>query len=104
MKELLRSTDVFQAIDENNDVITLLKLIRASAVVDQLSQHPALSALQALNTFISFRQMNLKNEIFLEGFRDRLNIYEEITGEMLGCDVKNCGGGVCWFYRQRRSR
>jgi hypothetical protein len=28
MKELLKSTDVFQAIDETNDVIALLRLIR----------------------------------------------------------------------------
>jgi hypothetical protein len=40
MQELLRSTDVFQAIDENNDVIGLLKLIRSSTVMDQRSQHP----------------------------------------------------------------
>jgi hypothetical protein len=88
MRELLRSTDVFQAIDENNDVIALLKLICASTVVDQWSQHPAISALQALNNFTSFRQINLENEIYLEGFRDRVSIYEDVTGEMLGCGVK----------------
>jgi hypothetical protein len=88
MKELLRSIDVFQMIDESNDVIALLKLIHASTVIYQRSQRPALSALQALNKFTSFRQMNLTNAIYLEGFRDRLNIYEDITGEMFGCDVK----------------
>jgi hypothetical protein len=88
MPELLRSTDVFQAIDENNIVIALLKLIRSSIVVDQRRQHSTVRALQALNMFTSFRQMNLTNEIYLEGFRDRLNIYKEITGEMVGCDVK----------------
>jgi hypothetical protein len=42
MRELLRSTSEFQAIDENNDVISPLKLIRASPVVDQRSQHPSM--------------------------------------------------------------
>jgi hypothetical protein len=53
MKELLRSIDVFHAIDEESDVIALLRLIRASTVVDQQSQHHVLSALQAFNKFIS---------------------------------------------------
>jgi hypothetical protein len=88
MQELLRSTDVFQAIDESNDVIALLKLIRPSTVMDQRSQHPALNALQALNKFTSFRQMNMTNDVYLEGFRDRVDIYEEVTGQMLGCDTK----------------
>jgi hypothetical protein len=88
MKELLRSIDVFQMIDESNDVIAFLKLIHASTVIYQRSQRPALSALQALNKFTSFRQMNLTNAIYLEGFLHRLNIYEEITGEMFGSDVK----------------
>jgi hypothetical protein len=88
MQELLRSTDVFQAIDENNDVIALLKLIRSSTVMDQRSQHPALSALQAINNFTSFRQMNMTNDIYREGFRDRVDIYEEVTGQMIGCDTK----------------
>jgi hypothetical protein len=88
MQELLRSTDVFQAIDESNDVIALLKLIRSSTVMDQRSQHPALNALQAINNFTSFRQMNMSNDTYLEGFRDRLNLCEEVTGQMLGCDTK----------------
>jgi hypothetical protein len=88
MKEFLQSTSEFQAIDENNDVIALLKLIRASAVVDQRSQHPSINVLQALNKFTSFRQMNLRNDVYLEGFRDRVNIYEDIAGEMIGCDTK----------------
>jgi hypothetical protein len=77
MWELLRSSSEFQAIDENTDVIALLKLIRVSTVVDQRSQHPTISVLQALNKFTSFRQMNLRNDVYLEGFRDRVNIYEE---------------------------
>jgi hypothetical protein len=88
MRKLLRSPDVFLAIDENNDVVALLNFIRASTVVDQRSQHTALSALQAVNKFISFRQMNLQNEIIVEGVHDQVHIYEEVTGEMLGCDVK----------------
>jgi hypothetical protein len=89
MKELIKSTNEFQAIDENNNVIALLKLIRASTVVDQRSQHPALCSLQALTKFTSFRQMNLRNNVYLEGFRDRVNLYEEITGDMIGCDSKS---------------
>jgi hypothetical protein len=88
MQEFLRSTDVFQAIHENNDVIALLKLIRVSTVMDQRSQHPALNAQQALNKLTSFRQMNMTTDIYLEGFRDRVNLYEEVTGQMLGCDAK----------------
>jgi hypothetical protein len=33
--------------------------------------------------------MNLQNDVYLEGFRDRVNILEDITGDMLGCDRKN---------------
>jgi hypothetical protein len=88
MKELLQSTNVFQTIDENNNVIGLLKLIRASTIVDQRIQHPALNALQVLNNFTSFRQLNLSNAVYLEGFRDRLNLYETITGDLIGCDCK----------------
>jgi hypothetical protein len=89
MKELIRSTNEFQAIDESNNVIALLKLIRASTVVDQRSQHPALCSLQALTKFTSFRQMSLRNDVYLEGFRDRVNLYEEITGDMIGSDSKS---------------
>jgi hypothetical protein len=32
--------------------------------------------------------MNMTNDICLEGFHDRVNIYEEVTGQMLGCDAK----------------
>jgi hypothetical protein len=60
MKELLKTTDTFRVIDEASDVIELLRLIRASTVIDQRGQHPALNALQALNEFVSFRQMNFK--------------------------------------------
>ena len=98
MKELLKSTDIFNAIDEANDVIGLLRLIRASTVVDQRSQHPALSVLQAMNNFSSFRQLNLSNEVYLEGFRDRVNILEDISGTMIGCDNvrvgKEYGGSI----------
>jgi hypothetical protein len=51
-----RSTDVFQAIDESHDVMALPKLTRASTVLGQQSQRAALSALQALDKFTSFRQ------------------------------------------------
>lgn len=33
--------------------------------------------------------MNLSNDVYLEGFRDRANILEDITGDMLGCDRKS---------------
>jgi hypothetical protein len=89
MKELLKSSDTFSAIDEANDVIALLRLIRTSTVIDRRSQHPTLTVLQALNNFTSFRQMNLSNDVYLEGFRDRANILEDITGDMLGCDRKS---------------
>jgi hypothetical protein len=98
MKELIRSTSEFQAIEEHNNVIAQLKLIRASTVVDQRSQHPALNVLQALHKFASFRQMNLRNDVYLEGFRDRVSIYEDITGEMIGCDIRRAeeelGGSI----------
>jgi hypothetical protein len=98
MKELIRSTSEFQTIDEPNNFIALLKLIRASTVVDQRSQHPALNVLQALHKFASFRQMNLRNDVHLEGFRDRVSIYEDITDEMIGCDIrrveKEFGGSI----------
>jgi hypothetical protein len=42
MRELLRSTDVFQAIEESNDALAILKLIHASTVVD-MSQRPNLA-------------------------------------------------------------
>jgi hypothetical protein len=32
--------------------------------------------------------MNLRNGVCLEGFRDRVSIYEDITGEMIGCDIR----------------
>jgi hypothetical protein len=98
MKELVKHTDAFQEIDENNDVIALLRLIRASTVIDQRSQHPALSVLQALNSFVSFRQMDMRNEVYLEGFRDRVKIFEDISGTMIGCDnmrvAKEFGGPI----------
>jgi hypothetical protein len=85
MKELLRSIDTFSAIDEANDVIALLRLIRTSTVIDRRSQHPTLTVLQALNNFTSFRQLGLSNDVYLEGFKDRVSIFEDVAGEMIGC-------------------
>jgi hypothetical protein len=71
--------DFIKAKDQGADISPILcGTFFVAMVLLSRSQHHSISVL-----------LNLSNDVYLEGFRDRVNIFEDITGNMLGCDRKN---------------
>jgi hypothetical protein len=90
-KDQPRSTDVFHVIDEKNST--------TQAHLGIIGREPEEQTVHCMHSTCSSPSDRWTPRMRrLEGFHDRVNIFEDTTEDMIGCDVKRveeeCGGSM----------
>ncbi|MFN7263281.1 MAG: reverse transcriptase domain-containing protein, partial [Cyanobacteriota bacterium] len=70
----------WSSINNNSDVIGLLKLIQSNSTIKNAQTEESHAVLDALTAFTNFRQMRLSNSDYLQAFKDRVEHLERVFG------------------------
>ena len=70
MRDVLEASQSWSSINDSDDVIELLKLIKISTYNQTTRKKDVLAMIQAEERFVKFKQGNLSNAQFLEKFKD----------------------------------
>ena len=80
MRDELDTNSGWKTINANSNVIGLLKLIQASSNIKVNKGEFSHQRIEAEMSLLTFKQRNLSQDDYHRAFRDKLDLYEQLTG------------------------